>query len=220
MAPLATKELRNLVLGILNIVKAEDGFATKTKLLKLLYLSDIEAVRDTRQTLTGFAWVFYLYGPWTSEYDDLLNEMVSDDLIELQSGDRVDLDTVFVEPRARDNFDSIPIPPATWVAVRRLAKLWAGEPTGELLNYVYFSTEPMIHARRGEPIDFSSVASRAETPLYTRPKTCATSKELRTAQAKFRDARLPRQSPSEVFTVPTYDDVFSKAIQALDDESE
>jgi hypothetical protein len=44
----------NLIPAILTYVRDKEGFATKTKLLKLLYLLDLEAYRETRQTLTGF----------------------------------------------------------------------------------------------------------------------------------------------------------------------
>ncbi len=49
MASLSAQQLKDLVLGILNLVSSEHGFTTKTKLLKLLYLADV----SHRQVPTG-----------------------------------------------------------------------------------------------------------------------------------------------------------------------
>ncbi|MFY9530755.1 MAG: hypothetical protein WBC04_13995 [Candidatus Acidiferrales bacterium] len=53
MTPLAPDQRKDLALGVLNLLNDEGGFATKTKLLKLLYLADIEAYRDQQTTLTA-----------------------------------------------------------------------------------------------------------------------------------------------------------------------
>ena len=45
-----------LIPAVLSYVRARGGLATKTRLLKLLYLLDIEAFRKERTTLTGFNW--------------------------------------------------------------------------------------------------------------------------------------------------------------------
>ena len=52
-------QARELTLGILTRIKEREGTANKTKLLKLLYLADIEQYRATGETVTGFDWIFY-----------------------------------------------------------------------------------------------------------------------------------------------------------------
>ncbi|MEJ5258471.1 MAG: Panacea domain-containing protein [Fervidobacterium sp.] len=47
----------------------------KTKLLKLLYLIDREAVRVFKRTLTGFRYYRYLYGPYTIQIEDVINSL-------------------------------------------------------------------------------------------------------------------------------------------------
>jgi hypothetical protein len=61
--------LEVLIPAVLTYARAKGGYTTKTKLLKLLYLLDIEAFRKQRSTLTGFRWIFYKYGPWTYNRD-------------------------------------------------------------------------------------------------------------------------------------------------------
>src|SRR6266481_478389 len=68
-------EAKSAILGILTRVSERDGSANKTKLLKLLYLADIEHYRRTDETLTGFDWIFYFYGLWAPQYDALLSQL-------------------------------------------------------------------------------------------------------------------------------------------------
>ena len=72
---------RDLALGILTRVKEREASVSKTKLLKLLYLADIEHFRTSGETLTGFDWIFYWYGPWSSDYDQLLDQMEAEAVI-------------------------------------------------------------------------------------------------------------------------------------------
>jgi uncharacterized protein YwgA len=44
-----------------------------TRLVKLLYLIDCDYFKWKRETLTGAAWVFYHYGPYSAELIDVVN---------------------------------------------------------------------------------------------------------------------------------------------------
>src|SRR5690348_15440932 len=68
-------------LALAILTAAGDGGVGKTKLLKLLYLSDIEYFRVFRRTLTGFDWRFYLYGPWAPQFDEILQRLDQQDAI-------------------------------------------------------------------------------------------------------------------------------------------
>jgi len=237
-------QVKALVLKILETIRNREGFATKTKLLKLLYLADIEHYRDTGKTLTGFRWVFHLYGPWASEYDGLLTAMQKEGLLLIKPGSRPDLDTQFVEVPVRS------YPQAAWLecsempaaclemdalmdaaiaepglsfaarmAIREAADTWACEPTGELLNYVYFHTEPMQHARRGEKLDFSAVRPRRDVPIYRRTKSSASSDLVRQSRRRLVEGSKPSEQ-REPFTPPKYDEQFFAAISHLQDDAE
>jgi hypothetical protein len=47
----------------------------KTKLVKLLYLIDIESYRRYSRRLTGLDWLFYHYGPYALEIDQALKQI-------------------------------------------------------------------------------------------------------------------------------------------------
>jgi hypothetical protein len=79
-------QTKQLVPGIVSYVTDHHGYVTKTKLLKILYLFDIEYYRTNRRTFTGFDWKFFHLGPWTPEYDPLISDLVVNGvLLEQQS---------------------------------------------------------------------------------------------------------------------------------------
>lgn len=53
-----TERLEKLIPAIVSHVNQQGGTVTKTKLLMLLYLFDIEWYRTHGETYTGFEWVF------------------------------------------------------------------------------------------------------------------------------------------------------------------
>jgi hypothetical protein len=71
MAGLSRSDLKLLITGILTLTRHGGGFAAKTKLIKLLYLIEVESVRSTGAQLTTLDWIFHLDGPWAREYDEL-----------------------------------------------------------------------------------------------------------------------------------------------------
>jgi hypothetical protein len=221
MPRLEINKLEDLIVAILSLVRDRGGFATKTKLLKLLYLADIEGYRDTGETLTGFEWSYHLYGPWSEEYDVVLDRMARANRITIRPGSRPDLETQFIQASSPVSFDSVVGPPAvTWLALRRAVETWASEPTGELLNYVYFHTEPMQGARDGDRINFSAVAPRGELRLYRRTKSSATAGDLRKARERFSAFRVRVKRPETAFTPPSYDEVFFGGMASLDETTD
>lgn len=207
-----------LIPAILTYARSKGGSITKTKLLKLLYLFDIEAFRERRTTLTGFAWIFYKYGPWAPEYDQLLEDLQGSDAVTLHAGTNTDLDTVFV-----NSAQPVQLPAAFPIAVeelraRRIIEAWADRPTGELLDYVYFHTAPMRDAQRGQLLNFDTVLEEQRTPDYKRTVSTVTNEERKKRQREFRksirDARS-NQSTSH-YIEPSYDAEFWRAVETLD----
>lgn len=133
----------------------------KTRLVKLLYLMEVEYYRKNQTRLTNLDWVFLHYGPYTHELDSLLG---SPDLEvvprHLTDGRR--LDQVTVSDRSRRVVKVA-------VELRRLAgevvERWGGLQIELLLDYVYFETEPMMTASRGALLDFSSIPPAMATAV-------------------------------------------------------
>lgn len=208
-----------LIPAILSYVRDKGGFATKTKLLKLLYLLDLEAYRESRHTLTGFTWRFHLYGPWAPEYQDALDDLEHAGKITVRPGTRPDLDTVFI-----DAADRVPLNEAfpavkAELRARRIIEAWADRPTGEILDYVYFHTAPMARAERGNVLNLDSVFSEEPRPDYVRNEAKPEGKVSEKRKNELRDALSAasrRRRANVLDPPPRYDEPFWKAVETLD----
>jgi hypothetical protein len=149
-------DLRSLI-GYMH-ARAEDRGITlhRTKLVKLLYLIDVERIQRRRTTLTGLEWTFTHHGPHAVEVVDTLQAMMDIDLTmptwkesRLHRG----------APAAPDGEDW---PASTKSTVDRVMDRFAALAVDELLDHVYFHTGPMRGARRGLPLDMER--ARADQP--------------------------------------------------------
>jgi hypothetical protein len=140
-------ELRPLIAYIVARAKDRGVTLNRTKLVKLLYLIDVERVRGHREPLTGLDWVFYHYGPYAFELIDTLEEMEGSDLTAERWNDSV---LYRGAPEAPDGEDWTP---AVRSMVDAVIDRYAPLDLHELLDYVYFRTGPMMDAERGQHLD-------------------------------------------------------------------
>src|SRR5713101_4873865 len=89
-----------LIVAIVTWVVDQESYVTKTKLLKLLYLFDVEYYRVHRQTFTGFSWKFFHLGPWAAEFDPTLDGLVTKTAL-VQQRSNSELETSFYKPAER-----------------------------------------------------------------------------------------------------------------------
>ena len=194
-----------------------DSYLTKTKLLKLLYLFDVEYFRLHRETFTGFHWKFFHLGPWTNEFDPVLEGILARGVLSQTRGlydgalltapNMVDPDSVF--PGLKDS-----------LALRGILKTWGGASTGQILDYVYFKTEPMECAIRNEPLDFSVIPANLE-PVYKRSSSGATASEIAALRRRFTEVRTKRKvEATSSITPPRYDEAFEVAISTMDKDED
>src|SRR3972149_9445012 len=152
-------KILNLIKAICTRVQEKEGYLNKTKLIKLLYLIDIEHFRIHKETLTGFNLIFKEYGPWAFEYNEVYNELERLPDFKIEDGTRPDLDTKFINV-SKDSaieLDKVIDDFEIELKARRIIDRWANENLAPILNYVYFSTEPMVDAERYKPLDFTKI---------------------------------------------------------------
>jgi len=210
------RRLADLLVAIVSYVTTHDGYVTKTKLLKLVYLLDVEFYRTHGKTFTGFRWKYFHLGPWTKEFNPLLDILVAQGALIENSSTRADYDTKLL--RASETID-LRKPFDTYrdeAILKALLDTWGPSGTGEILDYVYFRTEPMEHGVRSEDLDFSKVLP--QTPeAYKRSASADTSGELSRARRELaQKMSAPRPESIFDFTAPTYDDEFHAAMEKLD----
>jgi len=137
---------------------------TTNRLVKFIYLADLyQARRKGGETLTGFPWRFIYYGPYSHEAMQCIDQAVQEGLICKETFDSyfsVDKDyNLFScqEDDAEKLEDSFHI--GVLGQIQRAIKKY-GDDTPQLLDYVYFGTEPMKDAKKGDLLDFSKVVKR------------------------------------------------------------
>jgi hypothetical protein len=205
-----------LIVAVVTYVTTHDSYITKTKLLKLLYLFDVEFYRAFGRTFTGFQWKYFHLGPWTREFDPALEVLVSrGELIE-QASERSEFEAKFLHASQPINLRR-PVANYREEAVLKIVlDTWGASTTGEILDYVYFHTEPMENGIRNENLDFSKIVQ--QSPIrYKRTASDKTPGEIRMLRRKFGEAVAANlKSASFHFTPPQYDDEFREAIAKLD----
>jgi hypothetical protein len=208
--------LNELMVAIVSYVTEHGGYMTKTKLLKLLYLFDVEFYRVHGKTFTGFQWKYFHLGPWTKEFDPLLDELLSTGSLTEHAVERPDFDARYIRSAQPGNlrrpFDSY----KDEGILKSVLDMWGPSSTGEILDYVYFRTEPMEHGIRNEKLDFSRVLPQlAET--YKRQASNKSAGEIKALQREFGKRLAERvHSSAFEFTPPKYDDEFAAAMEKLD----
>jgi len=207
----------DLITAVAKKIRDVGGFPTKTKVLKLLYLLDIEEYRKSQTTLTGFDWKFYKFGPWSAMYDDTLLAAVETGRISLNSPN-ADEGATFINPVTSVSMSEV-LPSITqYMMAERIIEVWATKPSVELLDYVYFHTAPMKDARRNEPLDFNTVLTEERPARYKTLKSDAGEGELARKRREFQE-RLKARKPTVIPALdppPRYDEQYWAALTKLE----
>jgi len=146
-------KVKNIVFYILEQAENQEIPIGKTRLIKLLYLLDLENYRLRQMILTGLNWIFYKFGPYTFEIEDFFNKIgIKKEEIYINEVKRFSrLEKEFEE-------EDIKLDIETKTIIKNLIEEWGTADLNKLLDYIYFDTEPMIKAQtRGEKLDFSSI---------------------------------------------------------------
>ncbi|MFA5073809.1 MAG: type II toxin-antitoxin system antitoxin SocA domain-containing protein [Nitrospirota bacterium] len=211
----------SLIKAICTKIKEDGGYLNKTKLIKYLYLIDIEHYQKFNETFTGFEWIFKDYGPWAFEYNDIFSEMERTSDFKITEGSRPDLDTKFIAIN-RDSeleLDKIITDLDLELKIRRVIERWSNENLAPLLNYVYFNTAPMVDAERGKPLDFNKIKSVTTPPKFKLTHSEFDCKRLKAIKEKILGQREGNKQVSKVkFTPARFDEVYEQGIGILEKE--
>jgi uncharacterized phage-associated protein len=127
----------------------------KVRITKLLYLLDLEYYRDHGSTFTGLNWIYYKYGPYTAEIDDVLSQ-VGIKLEEEAFTSKKSIKRLMVS----ESVSAYSVDTHLENYLHRIWTAWGMESLPRLLDFVYFETEPMLDAKRGEPLNFNKVTKK------------------------------------------------------------
>jgi len=194
------KDVKSAILYLLKIAEEERIPIGKVRLMKLLYLLDIEYYRYYGKTYTGLEWTLYKYGPFAFEVEDLLDKIeVKEEEILLEKG------RVFKQLKYEFDLREEDIKPSVKSRgiLKNLFKEWGSTDLNRLLDYVYFDTEPMEGAELRRKLDFSKII------LYKREERISISpdvkKKLREICHKIKHHLDEIQTPPVTYLIPSQD---------------
>jgi hypothetical protein len=206
-------QLLNLIGAICTRIKEKEGYLTKTKLIKLLYLIDIENYKKFGTTFTGYSWIFYEFGPWAFEYNDTFQQMEMDPDLRIDRGE-----AFLISCRERKSLESVFDNIDLELRARRIIDRWAAEPLGELLNYVYFHTVPMEGAERHKRLDFEKLKSVEPIPKFRLIPGTESNKGKAKLLKRIQDRIASKPKALRHFTPPKFDEKYFEAVEVMDKE--
>ncbi len=202
------KLLQQLILYIVYYVGDLGGYTTTIRLVKFLYLIDLEYYRRYGEVFTGLGWVYHLFGPYAFALPEIGSGIGFDlhqEEFETKNGKRGRIFRVH-EPV---EFPS-GLPKAMESTIQGILGIWGLEDTSDLIEYTY-NTEPMLVAKRGMALDFSVVPRGSKYyELYI-----STDKKI---SQKIREGlhNLETEEKDEYVTPETvYDEIFQQGLRAL-----
>ena len=211
-------DLKPLIAYLIDQVRDQGGITNKTALVKLVYLIDVECWRKLGKSATGLEWKFHHYGPYSPTMERDIND---NSFLRVfgnrHSGYAFSTSSDWKDIHAAFNIGFGP-------RVRRIAddvvKRWGLESLETLLEYVYFETEPMQNARRGETLDFSMIQTE-ENPTPRHPNLVFSDEFISSLRARW-DQRTKITSTSsreqDAPDEPVYDEVYEKALKLMAEE--
>lgn len=135
----------------------------KIRFTKYLYLLDYCYWRFHGRQLTDIRWKFYHYGPWSPDAAVVMDGVQS----QFRVGWR-DLTEGGDDDREFSGFDQIAekLAPGIEGAIQKIIGAFKTRDITDLIDWCYMQTEPMLAARRGEWLDFSTIPVVRAMPLF------------------------------------------------------
>lgn len=169
----------------------------KVQFTKYLYLVDYCHWRFKGRAATDIPWIFYHYGPWSPAAEECMVALADDHGFSWREEEEFVLRFVRVEEPMRLDLTLESI-------IQRILSAFKDREPMEVVEYTYSQTEPMLKARRGEPLDFGTVPidrampefvpTRAKPPAFAlAPQVQARMEALKAKSAKLRQQAEERQ---------------------------
>jgi hypothetical protein len=208
-----TQLVSKLILFLVDQLQEKNAPISTIRLVKYLYLIDIEYFSKFKQTLTSIHWIRYHFGPYFFAWPDITRSLS----IDLEPIEKTTESKRIVTYRVYDEQDisqvvSYPVESS----INRIIDEWCYEDLDVLLAHVY-STAPMKSASFLQPLDFTTLQIakpqpvRKITPSGLRVKLSA-------AQSDVIKKQLSAMRSHKVMDklIDSYDEFYFDAIQIMD----
>lgn len=211
--------------------KENDISLSTNRLVKFIYLVDLYHARlKNGRTLTGFPWRFISYGPFCGEALQSIEQAVQESVIckktyDSHFGEDKEFN-IFTWNNEYDSREAEKIEESIHIGILgRIQKdiRTLGDDTPQLLDYVYFETEPMANIRKGELLDFSK--AKKTWPIKKIQLKELTPDVIKLARKKIKElsdemsSNRKRLIEDEQATRKYKDDIYYQFIKMVDGET-
>lgn len=194
------KKVLNLIKYITCYASDHDIKLTTIQLVKYVYLADLYYARyHDGDTITHFPWAFVYYGPYCSEVMHSIDEAASAGMIsrmtyESKFSDK-DYNLFSCQDERYEELRKL-FPLDVTSELKYKIKKYACD-TAQLLDYVYFETEPMKNVNKGDRLDFSKAQKprldlTIKTPTLSKEDIKKIKYHVGNLNAKFKAAKEKR----------------------------
>lgn len=223
------RRLEALIVAILTEARNQDRTKLlKTALMKFVYLADVYAAEEDAEhrTITRLPWRFVHYGPYAGEVDDVAGELETQRAIHVERRQLRAFENeenegqykLYMLPKGARAKSFKEIGVSKYVALRLSADIRRfGDNLPQLLDYVYFSTEPMREATPGAALDFRGCRPRRPEDFKHPDGQPLSKKRVQPVRDRLRELaaqRKQRNAEIEARLGP-YDEVYEEGMAAL-----
>ncbi|MFH0991120.1 MAG: type II toxin-antitoxin system antitoxin SocA domain-containing protein [bacterium] len=206
--------VKDILLQILSEASSQNISLGKTQLVKLLYLTEVEHYRAHGNRLTDLQWLFSHYGPYALALESIFSDSEFEKKeVKIQS----DKDLILFRVAESMAAYKPKVDVSLSLIIKKIVGQWGNKPLEELLDYVYFETEPMESVKqRGDVLDFSTIKPASEIPSIIPLKA---SKEAEKKVAILRERIKPflESMGQAQVTEPEPSNDYIEAIKAWDE---
>lgn len=219
-------KLQDLIKYITWYATENESSLTTVRLVKFLYLADVYfARRHEGETFTHLPWAFVHYGPYCREVMEEIDNAVALGLIEQKTfeskyGEGKEYHIYYCRD---DDTESIEkdIPSEVLFPLKADIKRY-GNDTPLLLDIVYFETEPMVEARKGDLLDFSKCKplmpiKTIETKKLSKEKIETIRNHIKKLVPKFEHGRIDKEKEQKEME-KWRDEIYFRALDILEEE--
>ncbi|MBK5966180.1 hypothetical protein CCR95_19360 [Thiocystis minor] len=194
----------------------------KTTLVKFLYLLDVYTAEENAGCrISGVAWKFLHFGPFSIEVAQAIDELASlrkivVDVRETQAGDK---EFALIDLGEYQRVDDLTGLGVSGVVQRRMHADMRryGKDLSALLDHVYFRTAPMLEARPGDSLDFSDCIKVSIQDLKTIEMKKLRTKAIKQTRTKLCEMIKARKVQNSVVQ-GEFDEVYFSGLSLLEGE--
>ena len=155
------KKFQQMYFACLKFASNKHGNVPKTKLAKLLYLTDFTNFFEELEPMSGVKYRRLDYGPVADVFFSITDDLLESGKIHI---DVLDSGAQMVSSRTKD-FDTSELSEAELSKIEKICKLWKDKPTQEIVNFTH-EQKPWKMCRNGEYIPYSLIIQEDPNHVY------------------------------------------------------